>query len=60
MNEIAIGWTCPDCGCANTDDFAQTAIPMCAGCDKEFYWDDVLSLDKMAAANEQLKNLLDK
>ena len=33
-------WTCPACKEKNTDFFFLTAQPICAGCDRDFSWEE--------------------
>lgn len=34
-------WKCPHCKADNTDDPEATAVPLCAGCDKDVHWDEI-------------------
>ena len=51
MNEITVVWVCPNCNTSNSDDFAQTVVPMCESCEIEFFWGDVLDDDTLIDVN---------
>lgn len=45
-------WSCPECGQENLDDFVETAFPVCSECEESYGWDDLLSIEEMAYAND--------
>jgi hypothetical protein len=40
---IEFEWTCPECGCVNTDYYDLTIAPLCGVCNHSWYeWDEVI------------------
>lgn len=51
-----IKWVCPKCEKVNTDNYIETAAPICSDCD--YYsdmWDDVLTPEQINNANKLLE-----
>jgi len=36
-------WICPECQTTNLDDWMLTAFPVCENCNKEIWWEDILT-----------------
>ena len=40
--ELGTEWICPVCGEHNVDMYSETSVPLCAACEKDFEWYDVI------------------
>lgn len=48
---------CPGCGAENLDDYVETVFPFCERCNREFYWDDIITEEEIALGNEIMRAL---
>ena len=48
---------CPGCGAENLDDYVETVFPFCERCNRELYWDDIITEEEIALGNEIMRAL---
>ena len=48
---------CPGCGAENLDDYVETVFPFCERCNREFYWDDIITEEEIALARRNGSSL---
>ena len=59
INGTEVRWRCPSCRTYNTDDYAETAVPMCEACEEEFWWSEFLVPGEIVQLNKAYAEQLD-
>ena len=51
MDKLIVNWTCPHCGVPNLDDYINTAVPLCGGCERDVEWSEIFNAKQLGALN---------